>query len=59
MPTAERRFHLGLLLKTKQQEQEEMEKSQSNVKNAKGERKTKISGNALKSKLKSGEIPMS
>ena len=58
MPTAERRFYLGLLLQTKQKEQEAMEKSNSTASGSKGTRKTKVSGEALKSKIKSGQIPV-
>jgi hypothetical protein len=58
MPTAERRFYLGLLLQNKQKEQEAMENSSSNSSNSKGTRKTKVSGEALKSKIKSGQIPV-
>lgn len=58
MPTNERRFHLGLLVKNKTEEKERFEEAQkSSASNSKGERKTKISGQALKNKLKSGEIP--
>jgi hypothetical protein len=54
MPTAERRYHLGKLLKSyhKQKEQQESQSS-SNGKN----RKTTISGDQLKHRLKSGQIP--
>lgn len=59
MPVYERRFFINILLKQKQQQQEYVENN-SNVSNpnAKGNRKSKISGDALKSKMKSGEIPL-
>lgn len=59
MPTNERRFYLGLLLrdKHKREEQEEMQREQSTVTNGKGSRTRKVSGNMLKNQLKSGEIP--
>ena len=52
MPTGERRYYLGLLIHKKQKEETEV----TNLKNGKGEKTTRISGEALKSKLKSGEI---
>lgn len=58
MPTGERRFHLGMLVKTKQQEQEAIENAQNNQKGGKGQRKTTISGDALKTRIKSGQLPM-
>jgi hypothetical protein len=54
LPVAERRFHLGLLLKRKERSEELQETSTKNK--GKGTRTTKISGAQLKSKLKSGEI---
>lgn len=59
MPTCERRFFLGLLTKDKQTQQEHMEKmkEEAQVKNGKGQRTTRVSGEALKNKMKSGEIP--
>jgi len=59
MPTAERRFHLGLLVKTKKEEQDYIEQSKNKSSGGKGTRKTKISGDALKNKIKSGEVPLS
>lgn len=58
MPTCERRFHLGLLSKKHEQTQEELEKrkEQSQIKNGKGNRTTRVSGEALKQKIKSGEV---
>jgi hypothetical protein len=52
MSTCERRYYLGLLIQRKQREETEV----TNLKNSKGEKTTRISGEALKSKLKSGEI---
>lgn len=54
MPTAERRYHLGKLLKAyhKQQDQQQNQ-SKSNGKS----RTTTISGDQLKNKLRSGQIP--
>ena len=58
MPTNERRFHLGLLVKNKTEEKERFEDAQKNHSSkSKGERRTTISGDTLKNKLKSGEIP--
>jgi len=58
MPTCERRFHLGLLVKEKQEEASRMEELQkkSSKKTGKGAKQTTISGEALKNKMKSGTI---
>lgn len=59
MPTNERRYYMGMLIKTKSDEQEAAEKARNNANpNAKGSRKTKVSGEALKNKIKSGEVPL-
>jgi hypothetical protein len=60
MPTYERRFFLGQLVKdiNKKEEHFEKMKEESKVKNGKGNRTTKISGQQLKNKLKTGEIPI-
>lgn len=59
MPTYERRFFLSLLTKDIQEKNERMEemKQKNKNNNAKGSRSTRVSGEALKSKIKSGEIP--
>jgi hypothetical protein len=56
MPTGERRFFLSLLIKNKTQEQERMKETTKST--GKGKRSSTISGEALKSKIKTGEIPM-
>lgn len=56
MPTGERRYYLGRLIKDKQEEQEKMEEMKNKTKGGKGTRKTTVSGEALKHKIKSGEI---
>lgn len=59
MPVYERRFFINILLKQNEKKQEYFEEGQANKNsNAKGNRKTKISGDALKSKMSSGEIPL-
>jgi hypothetical protein len=59
MPTNERRFYMGMLIKTKSEEQEAAEQASAKANpNAKGNRKTKVSGEALKNKIKSGEVPL-
>jgi hypothetical protein len=58
MPTCERRFYLGLLLKKKHEEQANQEEGSSTVSTAKGQKTTKVSGNALKDKIKSGKLPL-
>lgn len=54
MPTAERRYHLGKLLKAYHKQQEQQQSQTSS--NGKG-RKTTITGDQLKNKLRSGQIP--
>ena len=60
MPVYERRFFLGLLNKDARERQEQMEemKAKAQTKGGKGSRTTRVSGEALKSKMKSGQIPM-
>jgi len=58
MPTAERRFYLGLLVQQKQNEQEQYENAKKESSGSKGNKKTTISGNVLKNKIKSGEVPL-
>ena len=61
MPTYERRFFLSLLTKEAKQREEETEKMREEIRNrnssSKGSRNTRISGDALKAKMKNGEIP--
>lgn len=61
MPTYERRFFLGMLTKEAREKQEEAdrlrEEAQNRAKGSKGQRSTRISGESLKNKMKSGEIP--
>jgi hypothetical protein len=58
MPTYERRFFLSLLMKQNIERQEEVENANKTQTNSKGNRKTSISGDALKSRMKSGDIPL-
>jgi hypothetical protein len=59
MPTYERRYFLGMLTRDAAQKEEQREKAmeQSQTKGSKGSRSTRVSGNALKSQIKSGNIP--
>jgi len=59
MSVYERRIYLSHLLneKTKTNEAIEAEKEKLNNKGAKGSRTTRVYGEQLKNKLKSGEIP--
>jgi hypothetical protein len=59
MPTYERRFFLGLLLKSNTEREEHYEnmKQDATTKNSKGQRTTTVSGEALKNKFKNGQIP--
>ena len=58
LPVRERRLYLGFLTKdaiTRQEKAEELgQKAQT--KGGKGSRQTRVSGTALKNKLKSGEV---
>lgn len=56
MPTNERRFHIGMLVKNKSDEQERMREVHD--KTSKGVKKTRIGGDALVSKIKSGDVPL-
>lgn len=60
MPTYERRFFLSLHTKNLMEKQEKIEelKEKSTTKGSKGERKTKVSGEALKNKIKNGDLPI-
>ena len=57
-PTCERRFFLHKLMNENEKIQEEQEERISNIrnKNSKGSRTTRMGGEQLKSKIKSGEI---
>ena len=55
MPTGERRYYLGLLVRQKH-EQEEMAEEIKSKSNGKGTKQTQISGEALKNKIKAGNI---
>jgi hypothetical protein len=58
MPTYERRYYLDMLIRENTKKNDMMEEKMENMKNssAKGTRNTKIGGEQLKNKLKSGEI---
>lgn len=58
MPTNERRFHIGLLVKNKSEERERMQQMQKNISSSNGNRKRTISGEALKSQIKNGQVPL-
>ena len=56
MPTYERRYFLGLLTKDVVRREEQIEQAKSTNNSGKGNRQTRISGDALKNKIKSGEV---
>ncbi len=64
MPTYERRFFLNMLIKeTKEKEEriEEMKEKEKETKSkttGKGSRETRVSGEALKTQMKNGMIPL-
>jgi len=57
MPVYERRFYLTKLIDENNKKKEQLESQQQNSKNGKGKRTTTVSGEQLKSRLKSGQIP--
>jgi hypothetical protein len=61
MPTYERRFFLSLLTKEAREREEETERMREEIRNrsngSKGSRSTRISGDALKTRMKNGDIP--
>lgn len=59
MPTYERRFFIGQLTReaAKREEQMERAREQSQANNGKGSRTKRISGDALKTRMKNGDIP--
>jgi len=59
LPTYERRFFLHSLINENKKKSEMMEEQieESKNKNARGTRSSRIGGEQLKSKLKSGQIP--
>jgi hypothetical protein len=60
MPTYERRFFIGQLTRdnAKQEEQMERAREQNQASNGKGSRTKKISGDALKTRMKNGDVPL-
>jgi len=58
MPTYERRFFIETLKQDYQQQREHYEEVKNNATSGgKGNRSSQISGDALKSKMRKGEIP--
>lgn len=57
MSVYERRNYLSLLLNENTKKTEMIEEQNQNMKSSNGSRTTKVSGEALKAKLKSGQIP--
>lgn len=60
MPTCERRFFLGLATKSAMEREEQIEEMKKNAqnRNSSGGRTTSVSGEALKARMKSGDIPL-
>jgi hypothetical protein len=57
MPVNERRFRLNMLIRDKHRREEQMEEArQSQTKN--GSRTRKVSGDALKNMINSGNVPL-
>ena len=57
MSVYERRNYLTLLLNENTKKTEMIEEQNQNLKSGNGSKTTRVSGEALKAKLKSGEIP--
>lgn len=59
LPVYERRYFINLLIQQNQKKMEYIENEKATTtSNSKGNRQTKISGDALKNKMQSGEIPL-
>ena len=61
LPVYERRYYLGQLTKDAERREEQMEKMKENSQvssDGRGNRKRKISGSALKSQIKNGDLPL-
>lgn len=59
MPVYERKYFINLLIKQNQKRMEFIENEKTTMtSNSKGNRQTKLSGDALKNKMQSGEIPL-
>lgn len=60
MPVYERRYFLSMLTKESREREERQQEmmQKSNNGNARGKRTTRISGDALKARMKSGDIPL-
>ena len=56
MPTYQRRFFLGMLIKQKTEHNENTNTNTSRI--TKGRRTSNISGNTLKNQMSSGQIPL-
>jgi len=61
MPTYERRFFIGMLTREAGEREEKVErnKEQTKTNGSKGNRTTTVSGDALKSKINRGDLPLS
>jgi len=61
MPVYERRYFLSLLTKETKERQERQEeiKQKTQTSTGKGKRTTRVSGDALKSRMKTGDLPLS
>lgn len=58
MPTYERKFFLVSFINENEKRKEKIEENENNITSSgRGTRTTKLSGEALKSRLRSGEIP--
>lgn len=57
MPTNERRFYLARHHRRMSEQEEKIKDKKQSV--GKGKRSTSISGDALKSRMKNGDIPLS
>jgi hypothetical protein len=60
LPVNERRFFLGMLTKEAGEREERMEqmKDKQATNGSRGSRTRKVSGNALKTRMKSGDVPL-
>jgi hypothetical protein len=60
LPVYERRYFLSLKMKeiNEQKEPQEEDRNKQTTKNSKGSRSSTVSGEALKNKMKNGDVPL-
>lgn len=59
MPTSERRYFLSLRTRENHEKAERMAEGAKQTQNSKGNRTTRVSGEALKQRFNNGQMPLS